>query len=242
MERKLKIALIGYGKMGRAIDQLALADGHSVILRISSHNQEELTTAALQQADVAIEFSRPEAAQANIEACLQAGVPIVVGTTAWLDHLDKVKMRCAACEGALFYASNFSIGVNIFFAVNRYLAQLMAPQTDYEVKLREIHHTQKLDAPSGTAITLAESILTALPRKNQWVNQPSQVSENLEIISERADPTPGTHEVTYSSPIDTITIHHEAHSREGFARGALQAAAWLVGKKGIFTMQDMLGF
>ncbi|MCB9081329.1 MAG: 4-hydroxy-tetrahydrodipicolinate reductase [Lewinellaceae bacterium] len=238
----MKIALIGYGKMGRAIDLLAQADGHSVILRINSHNQEELTTAALQKADVAIEFSRPEAARANIEACLQAGVPIVVGTTAWLDQLDEVKKRCAICEGALFYASNFSIGVNIFFAVNRYLAQLMAPQTDYEVKLREIHHTQKLDAPSGTAITLAESILQALPRKNQWVNQPSQVSENLEIISERIDPTPGTHEVTYSSPIDTITIHHEAHSREGFARGALQAAAWLVGKKGVFTMQDMLGF
>lgn len=238
----MKIALLGYGKMGKTIEQLALADGHAVALRIDLDNLDDLTTANLQQADVAIEFSRPESAFRNVMQALEAGVPVVCGTTGWLDRLEEARQFCREREGAFLYASNFSIGVNLFFALNRYLARLMAPQGQYDVRMEEIHHTQKLDAPSGTAITLAEDIIRELPRKKIWSGDAVTASDDVLLIaSKRIGQTPGTHEVTYASPIDTISIRHEAHSREGFARGALLAAGWLIGRKGCFGMNEVLG-
>jgi 4-hydroxy-tetrahydrodipicolinate reductase len=246
----MRIALIGYGKMGKTIEQLALRQEHEIVLKIGSGNPEDFTGENLRQADVAIEFSRPEVAFANICACLRAGVPTVCGTTAWLDRLPEVEALCRQTGGAFLYASNFSIGVNIFFAVNRILAAMMDGQVQYDVRLEEIHHTQKLDAPSGTAITLANDILNKISRKKKWVSLPDGQSpgqqgggENaLEIVSKRIDPAPGTHVVTWSSAIDTIEISHTAHSREGFAAGALAAAGWLIGRRGVFGMKDVLGF
>ncbi|HMO40686.1 MAG TPA: 4-hydroxy-tetrahydrodipicolinate reductase [Saprospiraceae bacterium] len=238
----MKIALIGYGKMGQAIERLATEQGHTVVLRINVDNTADLNRANLRQADVAIEFSQPESAFANIRSCLEAGVPVVSGTTGWLERLPEAQTLCQQLGGAMIHATNFSIGVNIFFALNRFLANMMEQQPQYDVHLREIHHTQKLDAPSGTAITLAEGILKALARKNTWVNRSAAAPAELSILSERTDPAPGTHEVIYRSPIDTISISHEAHSRDGFALGAIAAAAWLIGKQGVFTMQDVLGF
>ncbi len=237
----MKIAIIGYGKMGKVIAKLAQEAGHDIPLVIDRDNLHELTPARLAAAEVAIEFSRPESAAGNIIACLEAGVPVVCGTTGWLDKLDAVKEAVNRSQGAFFYASNYSIGVNIFFAVNRYLARLMNGQMQYEVALEEIHHTQKLDAPSGTAITLANSIVAELDRKRSWVTETPPSAGEVFIHSIRVGETPGTHQVIYSSPVDSITIRHEAASREGFAKGALQAAQWLVGKKGIFGMEDMLG-
>ncbi|MCB0562644.1 MAG: 4-hydroxy-tetrahydrodipicolinate reductase, partial [Phaeodactylibacter sp.] len=181
-------------------------------------------------------------AVSNIAAALEAGVPVVSGTTGWLDRLEEVKTICAREKGAFFYASNFSIGVNIFFALNRYLARMMDQQPQYDVELEEIHHTQKLDAPSGTAITLAQGILDEITRKKSWINEKSEDPEALSIISKRIDPAPGTHEINYHSEIDSITIRHTAHSREGFAAGALMAAEWIVGRQGVFGMSDMLPF
>lgn len=224
----MKIALLGYGKMGKAIAALAEAAGDEVVLRIGSGNRGELTLEALQAADVAIEVSRPEMAFEHIALCLEAGVPVVCGTTGWLDRLEEAVALCAENEGALLYASNFSIGVNIFFALNKRLAELMDRQPQYEPAILEIHHTQKLDAPSGTAISLAQDIIEQTSRKSP------------PITSIREGQVPGTHEVTYTSPIDTISIRHEAHSREGFAHGALLAAHWIVGKKGFFSMSDVL--
>lgn len=238
----MKIALIGYGKMGKAIEQIALQQGHEVVLRLDVNNPEEFTAANLQKADVAIEFTRPETVFENLQKCLEAGVPVVVGTTGWLHRLEDAKVICTQHQGALFHSSNYSVGVNIFFAVNRFLAQMMNGHPQYEVRMAETHHTQKLDAPSGTAITLAEGILENLKRKTNWVNQPTEEAEELSILSYRVDPAPGTHEVYYESTIDTIEIRHTAHSREGFASGALQAALWLVGKQGVFGMADLLGF
>ena len=236
----MKIALIGYGKMGKTIDQLAQAAGHEVVLRIDVNNSTDLNTSALASADVAIEFTRPESAFNNIVTCLENGVPVVSGTTGWLDRLEEAKQLVEKYQGGLFYASNYSIGVNIFFAVNKYLAKLMKRYDQYDISMEEIHHTQKLDAPSGTAITLAEGIMEALPNKTGWVNEPSDKKEELPIISKRIDKVPGTHGISYESVIDNITITHTAHSREGFARGALAAAEWMVGKQGFYGMEDML--
>jgi 4-hydroxy-tetrahydrodipicolinate reductase len=238
----MKIALIGYGKMGKAIEQIAQQQGHEVVLRIDVNNTTDFTPENLRKADVAIEFTRPETAFENLKKCLEAGVPVVVGTTGWLQHLEEAKACCAQHNGALFHSSNYSIGVNIFFAVNRYLAQMMSAHPQYEVRMAETHHTQKLDAPSGTAITLAEGILGQIDRKKQWVNQKAESSDELSILSYRVDPAPGTHEIFYESEIDSIEIRHTAHSREGFASGAVQAAVWLVSKKGVFGMSDLLGF
>jgi len=224
----MKIALLGYGKMGKAIAELAEATGDEVVLRIGSGNRGELTLESLQAADVAIEVSRPETAFDHITLCLEAGVPVVCGTTGWLDRLEEAVALCAYKEGALLYASNFSIGVNLFFALNKRLAELMERQPQYDPAILEIHHTQKLDAPSGTAISLAQDIVERLPDKEP------------PITSIREGQAPGTHEVVYRSDIDTISIRHEAHSREGFARGALLAAHWIVGKKGFFSMSDVL--
>lgn len=237
----MKIALLGYGKMGREIETLAMEAGDEIVLRITSRNVEELTASSIVKAEVAIEFSRPESAFENICLCLENGVPVVVGTTAWLDRLEEARSLCEKHEGALFYASNFSIGVNILFAVNRYLAKLMNKQEGYAVSMEEIHHIHKLDAPSGTAITLAEGLVDQLAGKTDWVNKAKADNHEVPIVSRRIGEVPGTHQVTYRSAVDTISIRHEAHSRVGFAKGALQAARWLYGKTGYYEMEDMLG-
>ena len=237
----MKIALIGYGKMGKAIEEIALQKGYEIVLKISIDNSDELTIANLRQADVAIEFTGPESAPANLSLCLDAGVPVVCGSTGWLDKWDETIAQCFHKNGALLYASNFSIGVNLLFEVNTYLAKLMNVYDEYDVQLKEIHHTAKKDAPSGTAITLAEQIITLLDRKKSWVNHPSENNQVLKIVSERQDPAPGTHHVIYSSPIDDIEIIHTAHNRKGFASGAIKAAEFLIGKQGVFSMRDVLG-
>ena len=236
----MKIALIGYGKMGKAIEAIATAKGHEVLHRIDVNSQHLLEKAQLQQADVAIEFTTPETAYSNILKCFEAGVPVVCGTTGWLEKLPEVKALCLQKHQAFLYASNFSVGVNIFFEINKRLAGLMAHQPQYNVWMEEIHHTQKKDAPSGTANTLAEQVLEKLDRKSKWVNHESSQPEELAIHSKRIDPAPGTHTVTYTSGIDDIAITHTAHSRQGFAAGAVIAAEWIKDKKGIFTMKDVL--
>jgi len=236
----MKIALIGYGKMGKAIEEIAVHKGHQVILRIDHDNINDLTKEKLSAADVAIEFTNPHSAFENVSKCLEWGVPVVCGTTGWTDRLDEMKRKCAEKNGAFIYSSNFSIGVNLFFELNKKLASLMSAHPGYEVILEETHHTQKKDAPSGTAITLAEQVLEQVKRKKQWVNHLSDHPEDLEIISQRIDPAPGTHSVKYSSAVDDIEIIHTAHNRKGFASGAVLAAEFLDGKKGLFGMKDVL--
>lgn len=238
----MKIALVGYGKMGKAIEEIALEKGHSIVLKITSQNKHELTSANLQQADVAIEFTNPEHAALNIYKCLDAGIPVISGSTGWLHDMDNIYKYCKEKNGAFLYASNFSVGVNIFFELNKKLASMMARQNGYEVSIEEIHHTQKKDAPSGTAITIAEQIITNMPGKSAWVNNPDAKENELPITSKRIDPAPGTHRVKYSSSIDDLEIIHTAHNRKGFASGAVQAAEFLAGKKGIYFMKDVLGF
>ena len=237
----MKIALIGYGKMGKAIESLMPPRGHEAVLKIDEFNRPSLTAGQLRQADVAIEFTGPESAVDNLLLCFEAGIPVVCGSTGWLKDWDRVKTACETAGGALLYASNFSVGVNIFFSINRRLAALMNTRPEYDVSLTEIHHTAKRDAPSGTGITLAEGILETLDRKKDWVNHPSDQPEELEIISERIDPAPGTHKVRYTSDVDDIELIHTAHNRQGFALGALLAAEYVYGKKGIYTMKEVLG-
>ncbi len=223
----MRITLLGYGKMGRIIDRLATADGHEIVLRVDENNRERITATDLSTSDVAIDFSRPEAAIPNIELALSAGVPIVVGTTGWLDRLPAVRDQVATARGTLFYASNFSVGVNLFFAAARYLARQMEGE-DYQTAIEETHHTEKVDAPSGTAITLEEIVRGALK------------SDSVPISSFREEKVPGTHVLRFTSSIDTIELTHTAHSREGFARGAISAAVWVSSREGVFTMSDML--
>jgi 4-hydroxy-tetrahydrodipicolinate reductase len=237
----MKIALIGFGKMGKAIESIALNKGHEIVLKIDIQNNNDFTEAALQKADVAIEFTGPLSAYENIKKCIAWGVPVVSGSTGWLDKWNEVKDLCEVNNGTLIYSSNYSIGVNLFFELNKQLAQLMQPYNSYDVSMTEVHHTEKKDAPSGTAISLAEQILTNLGRKNKWVNTPSENSNELVIQSERIDPAPGTHMIKYSSEIDDIEIIHTAHTRIGFASGAVLAAEFAFEKKGIFTMKDVLG-
>lgn len=237
----MNIALIGYGKMGKAIEEIALQKGHEVVLKISIENTEDLTINNLRKADVAIEFTGPESAADNLRKCFDAGVPVVCGSTGWLHRWEEIKAYCFAKEGALVYASNYSIGVNLFFELNMYLAKLMQEYDLYDVKMEEIHHTQKKDAPSGTAITLVEQLLQNITRKKLWVNRRAKDDAELEIISERIDPAPGTHKIKYTSAIDDIEIIHTAHNRTGFASGAVKAAEFLQGKRGVFTMKDVLG-
>ncbi|HVW59487.1 MAG TPA: 4-hydroxy-tetrahydrodipicolinate reductase [Puia sp.] len=238
----MNIALIGYGKMGRAIEEIALERGHAIVLKTSIDNLEDNTEENVRKADVAIEFTGPESAYGNIMLCLKAGVPVVSGSTGWLDKYEEIKEYCLQKGGSFLYASNFSVGVNIFFEVNRRLAELMAPHPDYDVRITEIHHTEKKDAPSGTAISLAEQIQGKLPRKKRWVNHNSDNLDELSILSQRTDPAPGTHLVRYHSAIDDIEIIHTAHNRKGFATGAVLAAEYIREKKGIFQMKDVLGF
>lgn len=236
----MKIALIGYGKMGKEIEKIALDRGHEVVLKIDVTNPEDLTIANLQKADVAIEFTIPSSAIANYQLCFEAGIPVVSGTTGWLEKLPEVHQLCSAKSGTFFYASNFSLGVNIFFALNKKLAELMANRPEYTVEMKEIHHTQKLDAPSGTAITLAEGILANLPEKTSWVNQSTEKANELGIVSVREGQVPGTHIINYDSEVDYIEITHCAKSRKGFAFGAVLAAEYSFGKKGILSMNEML--
>jgi len=236
----MKIALIGYGKMGQAIEEIAVAKGHEIVLKIGIENLKDFTIENVAKADVAIEFTSPHSAFENIQKCLDAEVAVVSGSTGWLEKWEDIKAYCEAKNGTLLYASNFSIGVNLFFELNTYLAKLMSNHTDYDVVMEEIHHTQKKDAPSGTAITLAEQVLQHIVTKKNWVNEPAKSKDELSIISERVDPAPGTHKIKYTSPIDDIEIIHTAHNRKGFAGGAVLAAEFIAGKKGIFTMKEVL--
>lgn len=238
----MNIALIGYGKMGRAIEEVALRRGHVIALKIDVDNRNELDTAHLSATNAAIEFSGPHGAFENVMGCLRAGTPVVSGSTGWLDNYEEVKKYCLDNGGAFLYSSNFSIGVNLFFALNKYLAGLMSQHEEYRVAITEIHHTQKKDAPSGTAISLAEQILSKIPRLQNWVNRESKKPGELGIESQRIDPAPGTHRVKYGSDIDDIEIIHTAHNRRGFALGAVLAAEWIADKKGVFAMSDILGF
>lgn len=226
--------------MGRAIEELALKKNHEIVLTVASKDEIQFTTENLQQADVAIEFSNQYSAPANIRMCLDAGVPVVSGTTGWLNQLNEIKEYCFEKNGSFLYASNFSVGVNLFFEVNSYLANIMKSHPEYDVLIEEIHHTQKLDTPSGTAISLAEQIISAGLQKENWVNHASDNGTDLQILSERTDPVPGTHKVKYFSSIDDIEMIHTAHNRKGFASGALLAAEYIQNKKGIFTMKDVL--
>jgi 4-hydroxy-tetrahydrodipicolinate reductase len=236
----MKLALIGYGKMGKAIEEVALQRGHEIILTIDEPNLHDFTKVNMAKADAAIEFTGPHSAFDNVRTCLEFNVPVVCGSTGWTDKLDEMKKKCAEMNGAFIYSSNFSVGVNIFFEINKRLATLMAAHKEYEVLLEETHHTQKKDAPSGTAITLAEQILEQVHRKKQWVNELSENIEDLEIISHRIDPAAGIHSVKYSSAVDDIEIIHTAHTRKGFAAGAVMAAEFLKDKKGFFSMKDVL--
>lgn len=241
----MKFALIGYGKMGKTIEQVILDQNQDdeVVLKINDQNMYELTIANLQKADVAIEFTTPASAVDNILKCFEARVPVVVGTTAWLHKLDEVSAECALHAGALFHSPNFSIGVNIFWEVNRRMAQLMNNQHQYDVTMEEIHHTEKLDAPSGTAVKTAEVILSELSRKRHWkLADKLHAADDLLIVAKREPGVPGTHTVTYTSDVDYLEFKHEAKSRRGFAEGAVVAARWLVGKKGVFEMKDLLAF
>jgi len=238
----MTIGFLGYGRMGKAIEELALAAGHKVALRVDSKNLEMRSPEYLAECDVILEFTRPESAVKNIMACFEAGVPVVSGTTGWLDHMPEVLGMCSDQDGALFYASNFSIGVNVFFALNQYLAQLIRDLPQYQASMTEIHHIHKKDAPSGTAITLAKSLIQELPKLNSWTLEERQEPGQLPIRSVREGEVPGTHQVRFASEVDTIELTHTAHSRKGFAAGALQAAEWILGKQGYYEMPDLLGW
>jgi len=237
MSNALKIALLGYGKMGKTIEEIAVEKGHKIVFRATVDTQDYTH---LSGADVAIEFSHPDAGFSNVQRCIEMGIPVVSGTTGWMDKMEKAKGLCDEKQGAFFYASNFSVGVNLFFALNERLSQLMNRFPTYQAELLEIHHTQKKDAPSGTAITLAEGIIQQHEHYTGWSLVPKSADNEIFIDVERVDPTPGTHKITWQSVIDTIEIQHIAHSRTGFATGALMAAEWLVGKTGCFTMRDLL--
>jgi 4-hydroxy-tetrahydrodipicolinate reductase len=236
----MKIAIIGYGKMGKAIEEIAINKGHEIILKINSQNLADFTKENLQKADVCIEFTTPHTAFENVKRCLEAGVPTVCGSTAWLEKLEEAKQIAIDKHTAFLYASNFSIGVNLFFKINKMVAAIMEKHPEYQVSMEEIHHTHKKDAPSGTAVTLAEGILENYATKNKWVNEVTNQANELSIISKRIDPAPGTHTIFYQSQIDEISINHTAHSRIGFASGSVLAAEFLHTKKGIFTMIDVL--
>jgi 4-hydroxy-tetrahydrodipicolinate reductase len=228
----MKLALIGYGKMGKTIDKIATDNGDEVVFKIDKENTEDLHKINSSNTDVVIEFSNPESAFNNLAYCIKNQIPVVSGTTGWLDRYQEVTELCLQENSAMMYASNFSIGVNIFFELNKFLAEKMKNYKDYKILMEEIHHTEKLDAPSGTAITLAEGIIERNSLFDKW--------QDLHIESKRIGKTPGTHMVTYSSEIDDIEIKHTAHGRVGFAQGAYEAAKWIKNKKGVFSIQDML--
>ncbi len=230
----MKIALLGYGKMGKVIEKIALERGHEIVLRKSS----TATYDGLSNADVAIDFSVPDSAVCNISECFNTNVPVICGTTGWLEHYDEMVALCESKNGSFIYGSNFSLGVNIFFELNDYLAKMMSNLEQYKVSMEEIHHTQKLDAPSGTAISLAKGVIENSAYTDWTLENPSD--EQILIDAKRIENIPGTHSVFYDSSVDQIEIKHTAHNREGFALGAVIAAEWLQDKKGVFTMKDVL--
>ena len=238
----MKIALIGYGKMGKTIEQIALQRGHQIVSIIDINNTADFESEAFRSADVAIEFTTPATALGNYMRCFEANVPVVSGTTGWLEHLDEVKAKCEQEGKTFFYASNFSVGVNIFFALNRYLAKIMNGFPAYDVRMTEVHHIHKLDAPSGTAITLAEGILENVERKERWTLETAEQPTDLPIHAIREGEVPGIHEIIYESDADTISIKHDAKSRAGFALGAVIAAEFTAGKKGFLGMSDLFHF
>lgn len=247
--KQMNIALLGYGKMGQIIERFAIDRGHEIVLKIGVENLNDFTVENLKNADVAIDFSAPDAAVDNIYKCFEAKVPVVVGTTGWYGELQKIKNDCEASNNTLLYGSNFSIGVNIFFHLNKVLAKLMNNYPAYDVQVEEIHHTQKLDAPSGTAMTIAEGIIDQIDGKKEWVNEleGTPITEKLKndqllIESLRIENVPGTHTVVYSSDVDDIEIKHTAHSRAGFALGAVVAAEWLQNKRGFYSIADIFNF
>ncbi|MFV8366557.1 4-hydroxy-tetrahydrodipicolinate reductase [Flavobacterium sp. XS1P27] len=230
----MKIALLGYGKMGQVIERIALERGHEIVLKKDENN----TFDGLSTADVAIDFSVPTAAVPNISSCFHANVPVISGTTGWLEHYDEMVALCTAKNGGFISSSNFSLGVNIFFELNEYLAKIMSKFDSYTVEMEEIHHTQKLDAPSGTAISLAKGVIENSSYTNWTLEKPE--ADQIHIEAKRIGTVPGTHTVTYNSVVDAIEIKHTAHNREGFALGAVIAAEWIIGKQGVFTMKDVL--
>ena len=239
----MNIALIGYGKMGKAIEEIAISRGHSVVVKFNSQNP--LESSQLRTTDVAIEFSQPDLALKHIKLCADGQIPIVVGTTAWEEHLPEIINHIEKREASLIYSSNFSIGVNLFFEMNKHLARLMNDKTDYVASITEIHHTQKIDAPSGTAVTLAKDLISNHPTYSSW--KLTGQSENMEksdlpISAIREENVPGTHLISYTSEIDTLTIEHQAHNRKGFALGAVIAAEFIHKKQGFYTMSDILKF
>lgn len=241
----MKIALIGYGKMGHELERVLLSRGHSIPLIIDIDNPQDLNKENLSECDVAIEFTTPATAYGNIIRCLEGDIPVVCGTTAWLDKLDDVTALCREREGAFFYASNYSVGVNMFFAINRKLAEMMNRFGEYDVTLNEVHHTQKKDAPSGTAVTLAEDILSGIDRKQSWYLGTTTDADKLEVTAQRRSVVPGIHTIVWESEADVITLDHTAKNRSGFALGAVLAAEFMADKKGtgkVFGMHDLLGF
>lgn len=236
----MRIALIGYGKMGKAIEQIALEHNHTVPLIFDIHNLSDLTVENLKGADVAIEFSSPETAVGNIKKCFAAGIPIVCGTTGWLDKFEEIKAQCLSEGKTIFYSSNYSLGVNIFFKLNEYLARIMNKFPQYDVEMEEIHHMQKLDAPSGTAISLADGIIKNIDRKTMWELDNQSGQDAIKITAVRRDTVPGTHIILYDSDVDFIEITHSAKNRKGFALGAVLAAEFVIGKKGVLSMDDLL--
>jgi len=238
----MKIVLLGYGKMGKEIEKIAIARKHEIVHKIDVENSYKLKELIPGAADAAIEFTQPDAAFENIKICLERNIPVISGTTGWLSRKAEVEALVKKHNASFFYASNYSVGVNLFFHFNKIMAKMMNGFQDYDVELEEIHHIYKKDAPSGTAITAAEGILDNLERKKNWVLNQASDKEELRIVDKRIAAVPGTHTVLYHSPIDSIELKHTAYSREGFATGAVLAAEFLQGKKGIFGMNDMLGF
>lgn len=238
----MKIALVGYGKMGKTIEQIALSRGHQIVSIIDINNPEDFASDAFKSADVAIEFTTPATAFENYMKCFAANVPVVSGTTGWTARMGEIKELCEKEGKTFFYASNFSIGVNIFFALNKYLAKVMNNFPSYDVRMTEVHHIHKLDAPSGTAITLAEGILENIDRKDRWTLETAEKATDLPIHAIREGEVPGIHEIIYESDVDTISIKHDAKSRSGFALGAVIAAEFTAGKKGFLGMGDLFHF
>jgi len=236
----MRIALLGYGKMGKEIEKIAIERGHEISLKIDASNLSSFSKESLLDTDVAIEFSTPETAYQNIQICFSASTPVVAGTTGWLDKLDSCIKQCENGSG-LFYASNYSVGVNVFFELNKKLAKLMAPYSDYKIDMEEIHHTQKLDSPSGTAITLAEGVIENNERISKWVNDVEPNADEVNIASKRINKVPGTHCIAYENEIDEIYIRHTAHNRKGFALGAVLAGEFMNTKSGFFGMKDLMG-
>ena len=236
----MRIVLIGYGKMGKEIERIAMDRGHQIVSKIDIENPDDLISLTNKEVDVAIEFSNPISAFSNIMKCIEKQIPIVCGTTGWLEKKAEVEKATQSFDSTFFYASNYSIGVNLFFKLNKQLAKLMQPHAGYDIYTNEIHHLEKKDSPSGTAITIAEGIMSQYSNKKKWVNNEIPAADEIAIWSQRESTKPGTHTVKYISKVDQIEVTHEAFSREGFALGAVIAAEWILGKKGVLGMDDML--